>query len=75
MARHSYPGQRRRGHEPVVKLLLERGAEVESKDKEGQTPFSGALQRVAGEWQGAAASRETCIRTTRPRPALMSHQR
>ena len=27
------------GHEAVVKLLLEQGAEVESKDEDGRTPL------------------------------------
>jgi ankyrin repeat protein len=27
------------GHEAVVKLLLEKGAELESKNSEGQTPL------------------------------------
>ena len=32
------------GHEAVVKLLLEKGAELETKDSDGQTP----LWRAAG---------------------------
>jgi ankyrin repeat protein len=32
------------GHEAVVKLLLEKGAELESKDKDGRTPLSWAAE-------------------------------
>jgi ankyrin repeat protein len=32
------------GHEAVVKLLLEKGAELETKDKSGQTPLSLAAE-------------------------------
>ena len=32
------------GHEEVVKLLLEKGAELESKDKYGKTPLSLAAE-------------------------------
>ena len=32
------------GHEAVVKLLLEKGADVESKDDVGQTPLSWAAR-------------------------------
>ena len=28
------------GHEAVVKLLVEKGADLESKDRDGQTPLS-----------------------------------
>ncbi|KAH7190083.1 ankyrin repeat-containing domain protein, partial [Fusarium oxysporum] len=28
------------GHEAIVKLLLEKGANVESKDEDGRTPLS-----------------------------------
>jgi hypothetical protein len=33
------------GHEAVVRLLLEKGAELESKDSEGQTPLSWAAAK------------------------------
>jgi ankyrin repeat protein len=33
------------GHEPVVKLLLEKNADIESKDDYGQTPLSWAARR------------------------------
>ena len=33
------------GHEAVVKLLLEKGADVESKDRYGQTPLSWAAEK------------------------------
>jgi ankyrin repeat domain-containing protein 50 len=33
-----------KGHEAAVKLLLERGAELETKDKDGQTPLLWAAQ-------------------------------
>ena len=33
------------GHEAVVKLLFEKGAELESKSKNGQTPLSWAAVR------------------------------
>ena len=32
------------GHEAVVKLLLEKGAELESKDRDGRTPLSWAAE-------------------------------
>jgi ankyrin repeat protein len=34
-----------RGHVDTVKLLLERGAEVDSKDNDGRTPLSWAARR------------------------------
>jgi ankyrin repeat protein len=34
------------GHEAVVKLLLEKGAELETKDLIYQTPLSYGLQRM-----------------------------
>jgi len=34
-----------RGHEAVVKLLLEKGAALETKDKSGRTPLSLAARR------------------------------
>jgi hypothetical protein len=34
-----------RGHEAVVKLLLEKGAELESKDNDGHTPLSWAADK------------------------------
>jgi ankyrin repeat protein len=33
------------GHEAVVKLLLEKGAELESKDNNSQTPLSHAAEK------------------------------
>ena len=33
-----------KGHQAVVKLLLENGAELESKDKNGGTPLSWAAE-------------------------------
>src|SRR5436190_933809 len=40
MARRRYRGLRRGGHEAVVKLLLEKGADLESKDDvDGGTPL------------------------------------
>jgi ankyrin repeat protein len=33
------------GHEAVVKLLLENGADVDSEDNKGQTPLSYAAGR------------------------------
>jgi ankyrin repeat protein len=47
---HQRPGQtplsyaEEYGHEAVVKLLLEKGAELESKSDYGQTPLSYAAQ-------------------------------
>jgi ankyrin repeat protein len=32
------------GHEAVVKLLLEQGAELETKDLDGRTPLSRAVE-------------------------------
>jgi ankyrin repeat protein len=32
------------GHEAIVKLLLEKGAKLESKDKDGWTPLSWATR-------------------------------
>jgi ankyrin repeat protein len=40
------------GHEAVVKLLLEQGAELESKDEDGQTPL----------WWAAAMGREAVVK-------------
>ncbi|KFY83553.1 hypothetical protein V498_07984, partial [Pseudogymnoascus sp. VKM F-4517 (FW-2822)] len=34
-----------KGHEAVVKLLLEKGAKLESKDKDGRTPLSYAVEK------------------------------
>jgi ankyrin repeat protein len=34
-----------RGHEAVVKLLLDRGAELEAKDSDDPTPLSWAVKR------------------------------
>jgi ankyrin repeat protein len=34
-----------KGHEVVVKLLLEKGAELETKDNYGQTPLLWAVER------------------------------
>ena len=43
------------GHEAVVKLLLEKGADVESKDSDGQTPLSWAAEeRARGGCEAAA---------------------
>ena len=33
------------GHEAVVKLLLEKGAELETKDNDGWTPLSWAAEK------------------------------
>ncbi len=35
----------KKGHKAVVKLLLEKGAELESKDKRGWTPLSWAAKK------------------------------
>lgn len=36
----------KKGHEAIVKLLLEKDAEIEVKDKWGQTPLSWAAKKV-----------------------------
>ena len=41
-----------KGHEAVVKLLLEKGADVESKDKYGRTPL----------WRAAAHGHEAVVK-------------
>ncbi len=44
MAGRRCHGLQRKGMRPVVKLLLEKGADFESKDKNGKTPLSWAAQ-------------------------------
>ena len=44
MARRRCRGLPRNGHEAVVKLLLEKGADIESKDDYGRTPLSWAAE-------------------------------
>ena len=38
------------GHEAVVRLLLENGADVESKDMDGRTPLWWAVKRRHEGW-------------------------
>ena len=35
----------RDGHEAIVKLLLEKGADIKAKDNNGQTPLSWAAEK------------------------------
>jgi len=43
------------GHEEVVKLLLEKGAKLESRDNEwGQTPLSWAARCGPRQWEASA---------------------
>ena len=39
-----------RGHEAVVKLLIEKGAELDSKDNDGRTPLSPLYLRDMRQW-------------------------
>ena len=45
MVKHHCYGLQKNGHEAVVKLLLEKGAELETKDKDyGRTPLLWAAE-------------------------------
>ena len=50
MVGRRYRGLPASGHEAVVKLLVEKGAELDSKDKDGRTPLSYAVSRDMRQW-------------------------
>jgi ankyrin repeat protein len=49
MVRRRCRGRQRKGHEVVVKLLVEKGADMESKDSSGRTPLWYAATKAVAQ--------------------------
>ena len=56
-----------RNHVPTVKMLLERGADIEKKNKEGYSPLALALPKRSSRWRRCCSKRAPTS-TRRPAP-------